>query len=122
MYSLFWQDWCYIYIQTVLAHSFSHAGLLLSPLPGLPGAEWEPVDSEAGEAGVADPSEGVSAADAGGGGGQPAAEAAAVLRAAVPPVQEEDAARSPQPGAGPAERGTAPQIQLINNNNNNNNI
>lgn len=69
------------------------------------GVEREPVDSEAGEAGVADPSEGVSAADAGGGGGQPAATAEAVLRAAVSPVQEEDASGSTQPGAGSAARG-----------------
>lgn len=54
---------------------------------------------------MVDPSEGMSAADAGGGRGQPAQEAEAVLRAAVSPVQEEDAACSPQPGAGPAQRG-----------------
>lgn len=56
---------------------------------------------------MVDPPERVSAADAGRGGSQPAQEATAILRVAVPPVQEEDAAGSPQPGAGPAARGTA---------------
>lgn len=73
--------------------------------PPLPGVEREPVDSETREARMVDPSEGMSAADAGRGRGQPAQEAEAVLRAAVSPVQEEDAAGSPQPGAGPAQRG-----------------
>lgn len=62
---------------------------------------------------MVDPSEGVSAADAGGGGGQSAAEAAAVLRAAVSSVQEEDAAGSTQPGAGPAQRGTAAHLDEV---------
>lgn len=67
--------------------------LVFSPIPAVPadgftrlsassvstGAERESDDPEEGEAGVADPAEGVSAADAGGGGGQPAAEAEAVL-------------------------------------------
>lgn len=52
------------------------------------------------------PPEGMSAAAAGRRRGRPAAEAEAVLRAAVPSVQEEDAAITPQPGAGSAQRGT----------------
>lgn len=88
-------------------HNLSnHPHFILFPFFfSLPGVEREPVDSKAREAGVVDPSEGMPAADAGRRRGQPAQETEAVLRAAVSPVQAEDAAGSPQPGTGPAQRG-----------------
>lgn len=70
------------------------------------GTERESVNAKAGEAGVVGASEGVPAAAAGWGRGGSAAEAEAVLWGAVSPVQEEDAAVTPQPGAGSAQRGT----------------
>lgn len=83
-------------------YSITHSHLLQFSIAG---AEWEPVHTKEGEAGVAVQEEGELPALPGRGGGQPTTPTAAVSRARVPQVQTAHSHCTSQRGARSYERG-----------------